>query len=160
MVREARVDVVLQRIEEDIGDELNVHPTHIRRYGVNNIFTRTFAYLLGWRTNGKPVKLSATSGGLLKVAIGGAGFESIDSLTGTAGVDWSSALEFAWIPNRIILESLDYPYYAKFSTDNITYTDAIYVDEGKPKEIDINAKYVKVKRYGGSDATYYISGMR
>ena len=42
-VREARVDVVLQRVNEKIGNELNVSPSHIYRYGVNNIFQRTFA---------------------------------------------------------------------------------------------------------------------
>ena len=47
-VKEARVEVILQRLEEKIGNEINAYPKHVHRYGVNNIFQRTFAYLLGW----------------------------------------------------------------------------------------------------------------
>jgi len=159
-VKEARVDVVLQRVEEEIGDEINAYPTHVRRYGVNNIFQRTFAYLLGWQSNGKPRKVGVTSGGLLKVAVSGAGFEQIDTLEGTAGVNWSSALSFAWTPNRIRFEALDYPYLAKFSIDGVTWSDEVYVDGGTPRDFDVNARYVKVRRYGGTNAKYFIIGMR
>jgi len=159
-VKEARVDVVLQRVEEEIGEEINAYPTKVRRYGVNNIFQRTFAYLLGWQSNGKPIKVGVTSGGLLKVAVSGAGFEDIDTLTGTATVNWSSSLSFAWTPNRIRFEALDYPYLAKFSRDGITWSDEIYVDAGMPRDFDINARYVKVRRYGGTNASYFIIGMR
>jgi len=159
-VREARVDVVLQRVEEEIGEEIKAYPQHVRRFGVNNIFQRTFAYLLGWKTNGKPIKLSATSGGLLRVAVGGAGFEQIDTLTGTAGVNWSAALAFLWTPNRIRFEALDYPYLAKLSPDGVTWTDEVYIDSDMPRDFDINARYIKVRRYGGTDAKYFIMGMR
>ena len=159
-VKEARVDVVLQRVEEEISDEINVYPTKVRRYGVNNIFQRTFAYLLGWQSNGKPIKVGATAGGLLKVAVSGAGFEDIDTLTGTATANWSSSLSFAWTPNRIRFEALDYPYIAKFSKDGVTWSDEIYVDGDMPRDFDINARYVKVRRYGGTDAQYWIIGMR
>jgi len=159
-VKEARVDVILQRVNEKIGSELDVSPSHIFRYGVNNIFQRTFAYLLAWRSTGEPIKLTATSGGLLKVAISGAGFEKVSTLTGTATVDWSAVLEFDFVPNRIRFESLDYPYIAKFSVDNVTWSDAVYIDEGTPRDFDINAKYIKVRRYGGTNAQYWIVAMR
>ena len=159
-VKEARVDVVLQRVNEKIGSELNVSPSHIFRYGVNNIFQRTFAYLLGWKTNGEPQKIAVTSSGSVKVAVSGAGFEEIDTLTGTAEATWSSALEFDFIPNRIRFESLDYPYIAKFSRDGVTWSDEVYIDEGTPRDFDICAKYIKVRRHGGTDATYWIVAMR
>jgi len=159
-VKEARVDVILQRVEEKIGRELNVVPSHVYRYGVNNIFQRTFAYLLGWKSDGEPQKIAVTEGGLLKVGISGAGFEEIDVLKGTAGVNWSDVLEFDFLPNRIRFESLDYPYVAKFSRDNVTWSEEIYVDEGTPRDYDICAKYIKVKRFGGTDAQYWIVGMR
>ncbi len=159
-VKEARVDVILQRLEENIGNEINAYPSHIYRYGVNNIFQRSLAYLFGWKSNGEPHKVAVTNAGLLKVAISGAGFEGIDTLTGIASVNWSSALSFAWTPNRIRFEALDYPYLAKFSKDGITWSDEIYVDAGMPRDFDINAKYVKVRRYGGTDAQYFIIGMR
>lgn len=159
-VKEARVDVILQRVEEKIGRELNVVPSHVYRYGVNNIFQRSFAYLLGWKSDGEPQKVAVTEGGLLKVGISGAGFEEIDVLKGTATADWSDSLEFAWIPNRIRFEAVDYPYIAKFSKDNVTWSEEIYVDGETPRDFDICAKYVKVRRYGGSDATYWIIGMR
>ena len=158
--KEARVDVVLQRVEEEIGNEIKVYPTKVRRYGVNNIFQRTFAYLLGWHSSGKPIKVGVTSGGLLKVAISGAGFEQIDTLEGTAGINWSDTLEFAWTPNRIRFEALNYPYLAKFSVDGVIWSDAVYVDGEQPRDFDINARYVKVRRYGGTDADYFIIGMR
>jgi len=159
-VKEARVDVVLQRLEENIGNEINVYPKHVYRYGVNNIFQRTFAYLLGWKTNGEAQKIAVTNAGLVKVAISGAGFEEIDTLRGTATVNWSSTLQFAWTPNRIRFEALDYPYLAKFSLDGVTWTDEVYVDSDMPRDFDINAKYIKVRRYGGTDAKYFIMGMR
>jgi len=159
-VKEARVDVILQRLEEKIGNELNVFPSHIYRYGVNNIFQRSFAYLLGWKANGEPQKVAVTSGGLLKIAVSGSGFEEIDTLEGTATVTWSSTLSFAWTPNRIRFEAVDYPYLAKFSTDGVTWSDAVYVDGDVPRDFDINARYVKVRRYGGTNATYFIIGMR
>jgi len=159
-IKEAKVDVILQRIEEPIGNEIKTYPSHIYRYGVNNIFQRSFAYLLGWKTNGEPQKVAVTTGGLLKVAISGAGFEQVDTLEGIAGVNWSAIMEFDFVPNRIRFESLDYPYIAKLSIDGVTWSDAVYIDEGTPRDFDINAKYVKVRRYGGSDAHYWIMGMR
>ncbi|UYL65036.1 MAG: hypothetical protein OBKJMPBA_00004 [Methanophagales virus PBV304] len=159
-IKEARVDVILQRVEEKIGSEINAYPSHVYRYGVNNIFQRSFAYLIGWKSNGEPHKVAVTSGGLLKVAISGAGFEEIDTLEGTATVNWSSALEFAWTPNRIRFEALDYPYLAKFSTDGVRWSDEVYIDGDQPRDFNINAKYVKVRRYGGTNAKYFIIGMR
>jgi len=159
-VKEARVDVILQRVNEKIGRELDVSPSHIYRYGVNNIFQRSFAYLLGWKTTGEPQKVAVTQGGLVKVAVSGAGFEEIDVLEGTATASWSDALQFSFVPNRIRVESLDYPYVASFSLDGVTWSDAVYVNEGTPRDFDINAKYVKVRRYGGSNAHYWIVAMR
>ena len=159
-VKEARADVILQRVNEKIGSELDVSPSHIYRYGVNNIFQRTFAYLLGWKTNGEPQKVAVTQGGLVKVAISGAGFEEVDVLKGTATEEWSDVLEFAWIPNRIRFEAVDYPYVAVFSRDNVTWSEEIYVDGETPRDFDVCAKYIKVRRYGGTNATYWIIGMR
>jgi len=159
-IKEARVDVILQRLEENIGGEINAYPSHVRRYGVNNIFQRSLAYLFGWKTNGEPQKVAVTESGLLKVGIGGAGFEDIDTLTGTAEVNWSSSLSFAWTPNRIRFEALDYPYIAKFSKDGVTWSDEVYVDAETPRDFDICARYIKVRRYGGTNATYWIIGMR
>ena len=34
------------------------------------------------------------------------------------------------------------------------------MDEGTPRDYDICAKYIKVRRYGGTDAEYWIVGMR
>jgi len=159
-IKEARVDVILQRLEENIGNEINAYPSHIYRYGVNNIFQRSLAYLFGWKTDGEPHKVAVTNAGLLKVAISGAGFEQIDTLEGTATVNWSNILNFAWTPNRIRLETLDYPYLAKFSSDGVTWSDEVYVDGGTPRDFDINARYIKVRRYGGTDAKYFIMAMR
>ncbi|RLE43166.1 hypothetical protein DRJ16_04080 [Candidatus Woesearchaeota archaeon] len=159
-IKEARVDVILQRLEEKIGSEINAYPSHIYRYGVNNIFQRSLAYLFGWKDNGEPHKVAVTTGGLLKVAVGGAGFEEIDTLEGTATVTWSDTLQFAWTPNRIRFEAIDYPYLARFSRDGVTWSDEVYIDAETPRDFDINAQYIKVRRYGGTNAKYFIIGMR
>jgi len=159
-VKEARVDVVLQRLEENIGSELKVYPSHVYRYGVNNIFQRTFAYLLGWQMSGEPIKLTATRTGLLKVAVSGGGFEEVDTLTGVATAEWSDVLEFAFVPFRIRFEAIDYPYCAMFSIDGVKWSDAVYVDGETPRDFDVNAKYIKVRRYGGTDAKYWVIAMR
>jgi len=160
MVREARVDIVLQRIDEDIGEELNVHPTKIRRYGVNNIFTRTFAYLLGWRLNGKPIKLGATSAGALKVASVGAGIEKVKRAEGIATDTLSSAYDFGETMSKVRIISRDYAFVFLPSTDGVTFHNSIYVKDNDDFFIDIACRYYKVMRVGLNDAKYRIEGYR
>ncbi|UYL65067.1 MAG: hypothetical protein QIT46_gp15 [Methanophagales virus PBV305] len=160
MMKEARVDIILQRIEEDIGEELEVHPKHVRRFGVNNIFTRVFGYLLGWKEDGKPVKLRATAAGALKTADVGAGLEQVEKKEGVATDTIGSAIEFSDTVSKVRLISEDYGFYFYPSTDGVTFHDSIYVKDNDDFYIDITCKAFKVKRSGSNDVQYRIEGYR
>ncbi len=160
MVKESRVDVILQRVDEDIGDELNVHPKHIRRYGVNNIFTRVFGYLFGWKSDGKPIKLRATSAGALKIADVGAGLEEVEVKTGIATSSLSSAINFSNSVSKVRIISEDYGFYFYPSVDGVTFYDSILVKDDADFYVDITCKSFKVKRSGNNDAIYRIEGYR
>jgi len=158
MVKEARVDVILQRIDEDIGDELNVHPKYVRRYGVNNIFTRVFSYLLGWKTDGKPIKLRATTSGALKVASVGAGLEKTERKTGVATDTLSSAVTFNQVVSRVEVIPVDYDIYFYPSPDGVTFYDGVRCITDERNIFDLSVKAFKVKRADINDSDYEVIG--
>lgn len=160
MVKESRVDVILQRIEEPIGEELNVIPSKIRRYGVNNIFQRVFSYLIGWKSDGKPIKLEATAGGALKIADIGAGLESVYNKTGIATDTLSSVVDFGITVHKVRIISEDYGFYLYPSVDGNTFYDSILVKDNADFFVDLSCRYFKVKRSGSNDAKYRIEGYR
>jgi len=160
MVKEARVDIILQRVDEDIGDELDVHPKRIRRYGVNNIFTRVFGYLFGWKSDGKPIKLQATSAGALKIADVGAGLEEVEVKKGIATSTLSSAVNFSESVSKVRIISKDYGFYLYPSKDGVTFYDSILVKDNADFYVDITCISFKVKRSGKNDAQYRIEGYR
>ena len=159
MVKDARVEVVLQRIEEKIGDEIKVIPEHIRRFGVNNIFQRTFSYLLGKKSSGEYVQLQATQAGALKVASVGAGLEKVERKTGVATDTLSSAVSFSTTVSRIEVIAVDYDVYLYPSPDGVTFYDAIRCLTGIRNVFDVSVKAFKVKRAGINDSEYEVVGM-
>jgi len=159
MVKDARVDVVVQRIEEKIGDEIKVIPKHVRRYGVNNIFQRTFSYLLGRKSSGEYVQLQATQAGALKVASVGAGLEKTERKTGVATDVLSSAVTFNNIVSRVDVIAVDYDIYFYPSPDGVTFYDAIRCLTGVRNVFDISVKAFKVKRADVNDSDYEVVGM-
>lgn len=158
IISDARVDVVLQRIEEDIGEELNVIPGRVRRYGVNNIFTRVFSYLLGWKSDGKPVKLAATIGGAMKVASVGAGLEKTEQKTGIATNVVSAAVAFSQIVSRVDAIVVDHPMYIYPSPDGVTFYGAMRCLPDVRNIFDISMHSFKVQRAGINDVSYEIVG--
>jgi len=170
MAKEARVDVILQRIEENIGDELDVHPRHIRRYGVNNIFSRTFAYLLGWKTDGKPVKVGATAAGALKIASVGAGFEKYernptsdtDGYITISGTDVKTET-FSSVMSGFDIWTKDNDIYVQLSADGITWMDKVML-RGSLNEIwseNIAVKAIKLSNVvtdGSANGSYQVIG--
>ena len=159
MIKDAKVDVVVQRVEEKIGDEINVIPKHVRRYGVNNIFQRTFSYLLGKKSSGEYVQLQATQAGALKVASVGAGLERTERKTGVATDTLSSAVTFTYTVSRVDIIAVDYDIYFYPSPDGVTFYDAIRCLTGVRNIFDISVKAFKVKRAGINDSEYEIVGM-
>lgn len=158
VISDARVDIVLQRIEEEIGEELNLIPEHVRRYGVNNIFTRVFSYLLGWKSDGKPVKLGATIGGALKIASVGAGLEKTEQKTGVATSAVSTAIAFSQIVSRVDVVVVDYPMYIYPSPDGVTFYSALRCLPDVRNIFDISMHSFKVQRAGVNDVNYEIVG--
>jgi len=158
MIKDARVDVVVQRIEEDIGEEINVIPSHVRRYGVNNIFQRTFSYLLARKSSGKYVQLQATQAGALKIASVGAGLEKTERKTGVATDILSSAVTFTYTVSRVDVIAVDYDIYFYPSPDGVTFYDAIRCLTGIRNVFDLSVKAFKVKRAGINDSDYEVIG--
>jgi len=172
MPRDARVPVVLQRVDEPIGEELNVHPQHVRRYGVNNIFQRVFAYLIGWKESNEPVKLRATEGGLLKVASYPRLAEEyeVNPTTGTEGyvtIDGAEVKteEFSDVVNTLDIFTADNDLYVELSTDGSVFGKKILL-RGSLNEvlsIDFSVKAVRLRNVvtdGSANAKYQVVGFR
>ena len=159
MVKDARVDVVVQRIEEKIGDEIKVIPEHIKRYGVNNIFQRTFSYLLGRKSSGEYVQLQATQAGALKIASVGAGLEKTERKIGVATDTVSSAITFTTTVSRVDVIAVDYDIYFYPSPDGVTFYDPLRCVTGLRNVFDISVKAFKVQRADVNDSDYEVVGM-
>jgi len=161
MVKDARVDVVLQRIEEDVGDEVAVHPTHIRRYGVNNIFQRTFSYLFGWTDANKPMKLACTAAGWLKVASSaGTVYEHAERKTGIAVLAKSSFIAFANGVGKVDVFVKDFDMWFVTSTDGVTEEGAIRCLPNIRNVFEITCTHFKVQRADVNDVEYEVVGIR
>jgi len=171
-VKEARVDVILQRVEEKIGRELNVFPSHIYRYGVNNIFQRSFAYLLGWKDDGEPQKIAVTEGGLLKVTAYPKIAEEYERnpTTDTDGYVEISGTEvitetFSEVVNTIDIFAKDNDIYFQLSKDGITFGKKILL-RGSINEVislDFSCKAVKLSNVvtdGTANGKYQVVGYR
>ena len=160
-IKDAKVDVILQRIEEDVGDEVSVIPTKIRRYGVNNIFQRTLTYLFGWTDANKPIKLRATSAGWLKVATsGGAAFEELERKTGIATVTKSNWITFANGVGRVDVYVKDFEMWLILSNDGVTEEGAIRCLPNIRNVFEITCVAFKVERADANDVEYEVLGVR
>jgi len=157
-ISDARVDVVLQRIEELVGDEIEVEPKHVRRYGINNIFQRVFSYLLAKKSDGKYIQLEATLAGALKVASVGAGLEYTERKTGTATEVLSEAVVFSQVISRLDVYVETYEMYISPSPDGVTFYDYLRCIPGVRNIFDISMKSFKVLRAGLNDVNYEIVG--
>ena len=157
-IKDAKVDVVLQRIEEDIGEEIDVIPSHVRRFGVNNIFTRTLSYFFGWKADGKPVKIAATSTGAIKIASVGAGLEHISRKTGIATNTKSGFVTFTEKQSRLDVFVKDYDMWLHTSIDGSTEEEALRCLPNIRNIFDIATKAFKVERAGINDVEYEVVG--
>ncbi len=172
MVKDARVDVILQRIEEDVGNEIDVEPKHVRRYGVNNIFQRVFSYLLGWDIYGKPTKLLCTTAGVLKTAPAGAGLEVYERNPTSDDADMVSIGDvdvetetFSAVVSSVDLMSSVNDIYAELSKDGVTYGKKILLRGSVNQTYSIDAvtksvKFSNVDTTGANDGSYYLVGWR
>lgn len=155
---DAKVDVVLQRIEEDVGDEVPLIPVGVQRYGINNIFQRTFSYLIGKTSADKYKPLRATVAGVLKVASVGAGLEKTERKTGVATDALSTYVEFTQIVSRIEVIVDDYTMNLYPSPDGVTQYQALKCLPGVRNTFDIAVKAFKVQRIEANDVEYNVTG--
>lgn len=161
MTEDAKVDVVLQRIEEDVGDEVSVIPAKIRRYGVNNIFQRTLSYLFGWTDDDKPMKLRTTSAGWLKVATSaGTAYEYAERLTGIAVAAKSSFIAFTPAVSKVDVFVKDWDMWFITSRDGVSEQGAIRCLPNIRNVFEITCTHFKVQRAVANDVEYEVVGMR
>lgn len=158
-IKDARVDVVLQRIEELIGNEVDVIPKKVRRYGVNNIFQRVFAYLIAKKSDGKYIQLQSTIAGALKIASVGAGLERSEIKTGTATEELSAKIEFSQVVSRVHVGCTTYELSVYHSPDGITFYGPLHCYDYYPNIFDISCKAIKVIRAEDNDVDYDIAGL-
>lgn len=84
-IKSAEITEITQRIEHDLRTGLKERPSRVKRWFVNNIFRRVFAYMLAWDDSNNPVLVRATSGGVLKfIPLPSTGFSDYESQSGTA----------------------------------------------------------------------------
>jgi len=159
-IKDAHVDVILQRVEEDIGEELKVIPSHIRRYGVNNIFQRVFSYLFGWTVEGKPVKLLSTKLGELKTVTVGRRYEEIITKTGTATGVESDTISFGKVMSKIEVIPKAYDMFIRISPDSTFWVDRIFCLANEVRIIEANVYGFKVTRAELNDVYYEVTGYR
>ena len=158
-ISDAHVDVVLQRIDEEVGNELDVIPRGVRRYGVNNIFQRTLSYLIGKTSVGTFKPLVSTVGGVLKVASVGAGLERSEIKTGTALAAVSDAIVFTQVVSRLHVGCSEYELYIYHSPDGTTFYGPLHCYDYYPNIFDISCKAIKVQRAEANDVDYDIAGL-
>jgi len=156
---DAKVEVVNQRIEEEVGNEFDLVPEKVRRYGVNNVFHRTLAYLIGKTSAGKYKPLVSTVGGVLKVASVGAGLERSEIKTGTAVLAVSATITFSQVVTRLHVGCTAYEMYLYHSPDGVTFYGPLHCYDYYPNVFDISCKAIKVKRAEANDVDYDIAGL-
>jgi len=158
--RDAEINRVTQRIDEDLISDLKQYPTSIKRWFVDNVFMRTFSYMMGFTEDGNVKKLKCTAAGVMKVAAGGSGFEFVEVKTGIAGATESTNISFSSPVSRIRVVSTDYDMLIRPSRDGVVFQDQIMVFAGRDFQLDLVVHSFRVQRFGINDAIYRIEGYR
>ncbi len=155
-MKPATVAEVLQRIEEKIGEEIKAVPSHIRRYGVTNIFHRSLSYLFGWDEDDRPRKVRVDENGRLMVAGLTGGADNFECYTGLAGYNWSSDIVLSGTSKKVYVFFVDYPYEIEMSKDLTSYDIHIDVETEYVMELEIPIRGFRVRKKYGNAADYKI----
>jgi len=156
--KDAIIEEVKQRLDEDLLTDLRQFPSSVRRWFVNNVFQRTLAYLIGFTEDMKTVRLKATKAGVLKVAMGGSGFEFVTVRSGIAGTTESPPIVFPAPISRVRFVITDFDMFFRPSRDGAVFQDQIYIFAGRDFQLDLVVKSFKVQRARINDASYRIEG--
>lgn len=119
-------------------------PQTIRRWFVSNIFSRTFAQILGW-TGSKNVLLAASEAGYLKTISTGTTFEHNKISAGNAPNAWGAAIDLGRICPRIDIFIENNKIQIQRSLDDIIYDDIFDVPANFFYSIDCDTRYIKVQ---------------
>jgi len=139
--------------------DLKFDPEDVERFFVTNPFQRTLAHLVVW-TGQKALLARATSGGVLKTAPVGAGYEYMDVHTGTTTANWSSNIPFAATVSRIDILSLNYGLDIRFLDPQGLPMDSIQVMANSFRSLDLTTTAFQIRNRGGGPnaATYEVTG--
>jgi len=171
--RYAEVEEETQYIDGDFQlAEYKYKPAYIRRWFVNNIIRRMFSYLVGFDGT-KHRALRCTTGGILKVASVGAGWDKYESNPSqTVHEDWvtvsgtaTSEETFSEVMSSIFIRCKDYEMVAEISVDGITYGHRFLIrgDIDEALSIDISTKKVRMRNKvtdGTQNGSYQIMGFK
>jgi len=142
---------VISPVEEiqDIKDNglilpFTLVPSFVRRFFVSNIFTRTFAQVLGW-TGSKNVLLSATDSGYLKVSSTGTVNEHNETAAGNAPDAYGAAIDLSRLCPTVDIFTYDFACIIKRSLDDVTYDDEIELPPNFMYSFDCDTRYIKIK---------------
>lgn len=162
-----------QIIDGDLElDEFAYRPSHIRRWFVNNILRRMFAYLVGY--DGTKFKmLRVTPGGILKVGVAGAGYSAYESNPSQVNhEDWvtvagvaTSVETFSDVMASVLIRVKDFDMVCEISTDGITYGQKFMLlgSVNEAFSLDMSCKLVRFSNAdtgGTADGSYQVMGFR
>lgn len=150
----------MMRIEENLSSAFSHVPVQIRRWGIKNILTGSFAFLFGWKTDGTPTKIEATDTGALKVANVGMGLSTVESEAIFAVTALSSAVTFSAVQQRIEVMPVDYPIYISTSVDGVTFQEELYCYGNQRNTFDIACLAFKHRRAGINNVDAVVNGFR
>lgn len=93
-IKSAEIEEITQRIEHGLDLDLDQRPSRVKRWFVNNIFRRVFAYLIAWDSSGNAVRVRASTSGFLQfIPLPSTGFSDYISFDGTATDAYAGATE-------------------------------------------------------------------
>jgi hypothetical protein len=118
-------------------------PSFLRRLFVSNVFTRTFAQLLGW-TGTKNVLLTATEAGYLKVSSTGTINEHNATFAGNAPNAYGAAIDLGRLCPTVDIFTWDFACMLKRSLDDVTYDTELEIPANFFYSFDCDTRYLKI----------------
>jgi hypothetical protein len=149
-----------QEVVEQLNEGSNYDPKYIQKFFISNILSRIFAYLFGWDYEAnRPVKLSCTSDGLLKVSATAGVNEHNITFSGNAPDTYGTPHDFGRIVRVVDVVVRNNDAVIQRSLDGVVWDDEITVWTDSGYSFDCNTRYVRIKnKTAGSTAVYQFVG--
>jgi hypothetical protein len=139
-------------------EDLDLDPKNTHQLFLGGVVNRVMAWLCGWADK-KLTRLQCTSGGILKVATTGVGFEHNDTWADTAANAYGTAKTFDLVASRVDVFLFDNAAYIKRSKDGVTYDDEIELPGGCVYSYDGTTAAINIRnKTADSDARFSIVG--